>query len=72
MKKLAPNTRDETTYCTEAAAIRKAQRCPVPNIDKYGAEETSYGWVGCVYLRSDQLWMSKHVVDSGCRVKRLS
>jgi hypothetical protein len=72
MKKLAPNTRDETTYGNEASAIRKAERCGLPHIDKYGAEETSFGWVGVVYLRPDQMWMSRHVVDAGCRVKRLS
>ena len=70
MRKPVP-TRDETTYGSEASALRKAQRVGLPNIDKYGAEELSTGWVGVVYLRPDQMWMARHVIESGCRVGKL-
>ena len=63
-----PLARHETTHPTAAQARKAAERCGFPNVE-YDAAETEEGWVGVVYIRSDQRWMRDVIHDHGCRLE---
>lgn len=63
---LPPPTHEETTHTSEASAKRRAARVGLPGTE-IGAMETTHGWVGVVYIRPDQRWMTQTIAIAGCR-----
>jgi len=61
----------EVLHTTSSRARSAASRVGAPGTE-IGAEPTSAGWVGVVYLRPDQTWMERHVRERGCRPVVLS
>ena len=66
LAQLSPPAMAEAVYQTEAKARRAALRAALTNTE-LGAIQTTHGWVGVVYIRSDQAWMTRIIREHGCR-----